>query len=550
MRRRARDLTARARARIRAAREHDPHAWDDIPDADRAVLLHYGAMPDDATSDRHVATDTAPHDDDPTPPPLGSPEPGAPDLDGAVGPGGVSGPPEGGRPQRPGEPRQLLTADPRRTGRSRLSAENEVPNGLRIAAAWSWRLIVVLGGIYALLYAAASIAVVVVPVIVALLLAALLQPGAASLVRRGWPPSLAALVMLLVGLAVVSGIITLVVERFIADYDNLAGQVSEGIGQVQDFVVRTFPITQGQLEDAVATLQETLLDNQETLATGALTTATTVGEVFTGLVLALFTLFFFLKDGRTIWLWLVGLFPTGSRAYVDEAARRSWRTLISYVRATAAVAMVDAVGIGIGLAVLGVPLVVPLAALVFLGAFIPIIGGFLAGTIAVLVALVSNGPITALITLAVVVGVMQLEGHVLQPLLLGRAVRVHPLAVVLAIGAGLLIAGIFGALIAVPIVACANVAGTYLSRRHHGPRPPEPRPDRARPRSPPADATDGSGRAAHTGRLPRRPPLLGRWRSLRCSPGCQPTVIRPSTAASAMSVRQCASANRTPATRS
>ena len=196
--------------------------------------------------------------------------------------------------------------------------------------------------------------------------------------------------MLLVGLAVVAGIITLVVERFNAGFSDLADQVSEGIGQVQSFVVRTFPITRGQLEDAVATLQETLVDNQDTIASGALTTAATVGEVFAGIVLALFTLFFFLKDGRSIWLWLVGLFPHEARAYIDEAARRSWRTLISYVRATVAVALVDAIGIGIGLAILGVPLVIPLAALVFLGAFIPIIGSFLAGTVAVLVALVSE----------------------------------------------------------------------------------------------------------------------------------------------------------------
>ena len=368
------------------------------------------------------------------------------------------------------------------SGADRRSApEDGVPFGLRTAAAWSWRLIVVIAGFYVLLYAAAYVAVVVVPVIVALLLAALLQPGAASLVRHGWPRSLAALAMLLVGLAVVAGIITLVVERFNAGFADLADQVSEGIGQVQSFVVRTFPITRGQLEDAVATLQDTLVDNQDTLASGALTTAATVGEVFAGIVLALFTLFFFLKDGRSIWLWMVGLFPREARAYIDEAARRSWRTLISYVRATVAVALIDAIGIGIGLAILGVPLVIPLAALVFLGAFIPIIGSFLAGSVAVLVALVSNGPITALIALAIVVAVMQLEGHVLQPLLLGRAVRVHPLAVVLAIAAGLLIGGIFGALIAVPAVACANVAGTYLSRRHEGPRPPEPRPDRARP---------------------------------------------------------------------
>ena len=462
MRGRARDLTARARERIRAAREHDPHAWH-----------HHHA--DEAGEPEPIDFVEIPEDDDAdgaTAPPLGSPQPGAPDVDGAIGPGGVSGPPQGGRPHRPHE---------RRGPDRRSAAEDDVPFGLRTAAAWSWRLIVVIAGFYVLLYAAAAIAVVVIPVIVALLLAALLQPGAAALVKRGWRRSLAAATMLVVGLGVVAGIITLVVQQIAAGFGDLAEQVSEGIGQVQSFVVRTFPITSGQLEDAVAELQETLVDNRDTLASGALTTAATVGEVFTGFVLALFTLFFFLKDGRSIWLWLVGLFPRDSRAYLDEAARRSWRTLISYVRATAAVAMVDAVGIGIGLAVLGVPFVIPLSALVFLGAFIPIIGSFLAGTVAVLVALVSEGPVDALIALAVVVGVMQLEGHVLQPLLLGRAVRVHPLAIVLAIAAGLLIGGIFGALIAVPTVACVNVAGTYLSRRHEGPRPPEPRPERARP---------------------------------------------------------------------
>jgi len=472
MLRRANALTERARERIRAAREHDPHAWPERDD-DRAILVHDDPEPIDVVQ--------IPDDDEPgdgaTRPPLGSPVPGAPDVDGAVGAGGVSGPPQGGRPHRPQERgRRLMTP----AGRN-APPEAGVPNGLRTAAAYSWRLIVVITGFYVLLYAAAYVAVVVVPVIVALLLSALLQPGAASLVRRGWPRSLAAFAMLIVGLGAVAGIITLVVERFSAGFSDLAKQVSEGLGQVQTFVVRTFPITRGQLEDAVTKFQHTLVDNQGTLASGALTTAATVGQVITGFFLALFTLFFFLKDGRSIWLWLVGLFPRDSRAYIDEAARRAWRTLVSYVRATAAVALIDAIGIGIGLAVLGVPLVVPLAALVFLGAFIPILGSFLAGSVAVLVALVSKGPITALITLAIVVFVMQIEGHILQPLLLGRAVRVHPLAVVLSIAAGLLIGGIFGALIAVPIVACANVAGTYLSRRHDGPRPPEPRPDRSRP---------------------------------------------------------------------
>ncbi|MGY1651222.1 AI-2E family transporter [Geodermatophilus sp. SYSU D01119] len=469
MLRQANQLVARARERIRAASERDPHGWPERDD-DRAILVR-----DDDPAD----ADTGSPEGDPADgdPPLGSPEPGAPDLDGPLGPGGISGPPDGGRPHRAVERGRRLLGP----GREPPHGDAAVPSGLRTAAAWSWRVIAVLAGLYVLLYLAAYVAVVIVPVMVALLLAALLQPGAASLIRRGWPRSLAAFLMLLVGLTVVAGIITLVIERFSAGFSDLADQVSQGLDQIRDFVVETFPVTQRQIDEAITSAQDAIVSNQETLTSGAITTATTVGEVFTGIVLALFTLFFFLKDGRSIWLWLVGLFPRDARAYLDEAARRSWRTLISYVRATVAVALVDAVGIGIGLAILGVPLVIPLAALVFLGAFIPIIGSFLAGSVAVLVALVAVGPIKALIALAIVVLVMQIEGHVLQPLLLGKAVHVHPLAVVLAIAAGLLIAGIFGALIAVPVVACANVAGTYLARRHDGPRPPEPRPERARP---------------------------------------------------------------------
>jgi predicted PurR-regulated permease PerM len=472
MRQRANDLLARARERIRLAAEHDPHAWQhgsvdpaghavdqDLEDDEVLLDEHPDGHPDDAPDDAGRAR-------------LGAPTGDAPDIDGIDG--AVSGPPAGGRPRlRSDRPRSQLRRD--------AAAETTVPAGLQLAAAWSWRVLVVLAALYALVWAASYVAVVVVPVLVALLLAALLQPGAAALVHRRWPRSLAAAAMLVVGLGVFAGIITLVVEQISAGFADLASQVSEGIGRMRSFIVATFPITHGQLDAAVTRFQQTLVENRGSLATGVLSTALTVSEVVTGLLLTLFTLFFFLKDGRSIWLWLIGLLPRDARAYADEAGRRSWRTLISYVRATAIVALVDAVGIGLGLWILGVPLVIPLAALVFLGAFIPILGSVLAGSVAVLVALVTGGPVAALIALGIVVLVMQLESHVMQPLLLGRAVRVHPLAVVLSIAAGLLIGGIFGALIAVPIVACGNVAGTYLSRRHEGPRPPEPRPERARP---------------------------------------------------------------------
>jgi predicted PurR-regulated permease PerM len=500
---RAARLVEQARERIRAA-EQDPHAWPDT----RVVLvmddeLHGHLEPDTSGPDDGSSTgagapavarveapnttvlDTAPDGRDPaadgTPPrgdstrAAGSPAPGAPDVNVR---GGISGPPRpGGAPPRPGRDRSrgslLGPDDPQ-------AADQSVPNGLRVAAAWSWRTVVVVAALYLLLRAAGYLTVVIVPVFVGLLLAALLQPGAAALRRHGWPSSLAAATMLVVGLGVVAGIITLVVEQFAAGYADLSDQVAQGLTQVQDFAVRTFPISQNQINDAVASAQNGIVANQSLLTSGALTTAATVSEVFTGALLTLFTLFFFLMDGRHIWLWVVGLAPVNSQAYLDEAAQRSWRTLISYVRATVVVAAFDAIFIGVGLLFLGTPLVIPLAALVFLGAFIPIIGSFLAGTVSVLVTLVAVGPVRALVALGIIVLIMQLEGHVMQPLLMGRAVSVHPLAVVLGIAAGLLVGGIFGALIAVPVIACTNVAGTYLSRRHEGPRPPQPDTRRAR----------------------------------------------------------------------
>lgn len=372
------------------------------------------------------------------------------------------------------DPRGLMAPRQDSTPTTRVQeSDNPVPAGIRTAAAWSWRFLLIVAAVYALIYLLVELSVVVIPVVVALLLAALLQPAAAWLTRRGWPRSLSAAVVLVGGLAVVTGIVWLVVAQISDSFSDLSAQVGDGIDSVRNWLVNgPLSLSQTQLNDAFESAQNALSENQDVLTSGALTTAATVGEVLTGLALALFTLFFFLQDGRGIWSWVNRLFPTHARGAIDEAASRSWRTLISYVRATAAVALFDAVIIGIGLLILQVPLAIPLAALVFLGAFIPIIGSFIAGLVAVLIALVSNGFVIALIVLAVIIVVMQFEGHVLQPLLLGRAVRVHPLAVVLAIAAGLLLGGIFGALIAVPIVACTNVATTYLMRQSHQPDTP------------------------------------------------------------------------------
>jgi predicted PurR-regulated permease PerM len=251
-------------------------------------------------------------------------------------------------------------------------------------------------------------------------------------------------------------------------FSDLSAQVSAGIDEIQSWLVNgPLHLSQKQLDDAVQNATDAVTQNQSSLTAGALSTATTVGHILTGFFLVLFTTFFFLKDGRAIWSFLVRLFPRAAREAVDQAGLNSWRTLIAYVRATVLVAFVDALGIGLAIYVLRVPLALPLAALVFLGSFIPVIGATLSGTVAVLVALVAKGPVTALLVLAAVIAVQQLEGHVLQPLLLGRAVALHPLGVIVALGAGVVLAGIIGALVAVPFVAVVNTAVRYLVGYHH-----------------------------------------------------------------------------------
>jgi predicted PurR-regulated permease PerM len=254
------------------------------------------------------------------------------------------------------------------------------------------------------------------------------------------------------------------------------------VAKIQDWL-KTGPLSlsQSQLDGLFKSVQDWFSNNRETLTTGALSTATTLGHVLTGLFLVLFSTFFFLRDGRPISRFIIGLLPHGAREAMAGAADVSWATLVSYVRATVLVAFIDAVGIGLALVILRVPLAFPLAALVFLAAFIPIVGATVSGAVAVLVALVARGPVVALILLAAVIAVQQLEGHVLQPLIMGRAVAIHPLAVIVAIAAGVVLAGIVGALIAVPTVAVLNTGIRHLADMRRArdaglppPGPPEP----------------------------------------------------------------------------
>ncbi|GAA3618927.1 AI-2E family transporter [Lentzea roselyniae] len=334
---------------------------------------------------------------------------------------------------------------------------SRVPLLLRVSAALSWRFVVVVAALYVVAYVLGFLASIVIPVAIALLLAALLSPGVAKLVEWRVPRGVATTVMMIIGIGVLGGVLTFVISEFSRGLPELQTQVGASLDTIQKWL-KDGPahLSDAQLQNYIDEIVKTIKENQAEITSGALTTAATLGEVLTGLLLALFTLIFFLHDGDGIWRFVTRAVPRDVRKRVDVAGRRGFSSLVSYVRATAAVAVVDAVGVGIGLAIIGVPLVVPLSALVFLGAFIPIIGAVFTGAVAVLIALVTNGPIAALVVLAVLIGVMQLESHVLQPLLLGRAVKLHPLAVVIAIAVGLVVGGIAGALLAVPLLAVLN----------------------------------------------------------------------------------------------
>ncbi|SDH96617.1 Predicted PurR-regulated permease PerM [Rhodococcus triatomae] len=330
---------------------------------------------------------------------------------------------------------------------------------VRVAAEWTWRLLILFAGVVVVGYLVAKFDTVTVPVALALLGSALLTPAVDRLQRWGLTRGVSVALVLVAALGVVAAILAFVVEQFVVGFPGLADRFADSIGQIQSWLTAgPFHFSNDQIHHAGESVVQAVQSNREALTSGALTTAGLVGEIVTGAFLTLFTLIFFLYGGRQIWEFVTRIVPHRARGRVRLAGTQGFASLTGYVRATVAVAAVDAVGIGAGLVLLGVPLALPLASLVFLGAFVPIVGAFLAGFLAVLVALVAKGLLTALLVLGIIIAVMQLEAHVLQPLLLGRAVRLHPLAVVLAITTGIVLAGIVGGLLAVPVVAVLDTA--------------------------------------------------------------------------------------------
>lgn len=350
-------------------------------------------------------------------------------------------------------------------------SQAQVPWALDLAAAWSWRLIIIAAAAFGLAWVLAYLAVITLPIAISLLIAALVGPAVGWLQRIGLPRGLAAGVVMILGITTVGLLLTYVGQQVATGAQDLADSVVTGLGQVKQWL-REGPLnlSDTQLNGWIESAQKTITENSR--EGGALTqvteVGTAVGHVFAGFFIVLFSTFFFLSDGGRIWSWLVRLAPRAARQHVDGSGRVAWISLTQFVRATVLVALADAIGIMIVAAILGVPFVLAIGVLVFLGAFIPMVGATVAGSVAILVALVDQGPITALLMLGGVILVQQIEGHILQPFLMGRFVSVHPLGVIVAIGCGVLVAGIAGALIAVPLVAAGNAVVNHLARQSEG----------------------------------------------------------------------------------
>jgi putative heme transporter len=355
--------------------------------------------------------------------------------------------------------------DPAVATRSPAELNALVPRGLQVAAAWSWRVILVVALLWGIVWLAGYLSEVLIPVAVAILLTALMLPVARRLVKWGLPRAAATAITVLGAVAAIIGVLIVIGGQIAGQGGELSTNVVNGFNQLSNWLnngpltnwLRNGPLhlNAAWLDSStwVTKITDFLKASGSTIATYAAEFGASVGHFLAGLALALFSLFYFIYDGRGIFSFVLNFVPRASRDRVDQAAMRGWGSLASYVRATILVALTDSIGVLIVALILGVPVAPALAALVFLGAFVPIVGALVSGSVAVLVALVALGWPQALIMLGGVILVMQIEGHILQPFLLGRAVKLHPLAVLIAIAIGIIAAGIVGALLAVPLLA-------------------------------------------------------------------------------------------------
>ncbi|MEU6093752.1 AI-2E family transporter [Streptomyces sp. NPDC047079] len=338
-----------------------------------------------------------------------------------------------------------------------------VPWGVRVAAEAGWRVLVLAGTVWVLMRVISAVQLVVLAFVCALLITALLQPTVARLRRHGVPRGPATALTAILGFVIMGLIGWFVTWQVMENIDSLSNQIQDGIDELRKWLLHSpFHVTDKQINEIAKNLREAIGANTDQITSAGLEGVTVIVEALTGILLTMFSTLFLLYDGRRIWEWTLKLVPAAARPGVAGAGPRAWRTLTAYVRGTVIVALIDAIFIGLGIYFLNVPMAVPLAVFIFLFSFIPLVGAVASGALAVVVALVTQGVFTAIMTLVVVLAVQQIEGHVLQPFILGRAVRVHPLAVVLSVTTGGMVAGIGGAVVAVPLVAVTNTVVGYL----------------------------------------------------------------------------------------
>ena len=353
-----------------------------------------------------------------------------------------------------------------RADSARLHGDAVMPGWYRTAAAASWRFLAIAGAVSVVVYALVHLRVIVIPIIVAVLASTLLLPIVSWLTRHRVPDGLAAALAMLAAALALAALATAVAPSLGDQFGELRAQAEDGVRQATDQLAEPpFNLSERELRDRVNHGLQTLRENSGPLARGLGSGAVLLGEVLTGLIVAVLLCFFLLKDGAEMWAWVLRLVRKDSRGDTDEVGKRVYTALAGYVRGIAMVGLVDAVLIAIALLIIGVPLVVPLAVITFFAAFVPLIGAFVAGLLAVLVALVSGGLVDALLVLGAIILVQQVEGHLLYPLLMSRAVHLHPAVIVVALAAGGILAGIIGVFLAVPVAGVISVVLQYAQDR-------------------------------------------------------------------------------------
>lgn len=373
----------------------------------------------------------------------------------------------------PTSPRLLRRASaPRGDAAQPLPQEvQEIPIGLRRAAAWSWRILLVVALIALAVWGMSKVMTLVIPLLIALLLTSLLAPVVRLLSEHTFLGRGGASGIVLIGLLLlIAGMLTLAGRQLFSQWSDISQQAVAGFQQLTDWVTGTLGIDTPMINSAIEELTAKLQANSGAIVSGALSGVSTVGNVLTGGFIALFSLFFFLAGGSRIWRWTVGLLPREARPATHEAFRRGWKALSAYMRTQVLVAAVDAVGIALGMVGVGLAgYAIPVWLIVFLFSFIPLVGAIVSGIIAVLLVLVLKSWVMALVMVGVVLLVQQIEGNVLQPFLMGKAVELHPLAVFLGVALGSMVAGIAGALFAIPLIAFVNATALYLAGRDSSP---------------------------------------------------------------------------------